>query len=127
MATAKTVLPPNSTLTGGTGGRSGAARAGASQAGEAPEPVTRETFQRLPKAVREWYQSWINVGGKMPTELAARCLVNDFWFCKFSRGGSKGVDGWKAGTQGRVISRRYHADIRGGGMRMILRRGGACE
>jgi hypothetical protein len=55
--------------------------------------VSQETFRRLPLAVREWYGDRFD--GRLPTELAARCLVNDFLYAKYSRGGYRSVDGYK--------------------------------
>jgi hypothetical protein len=58
-------------------------------------PVTPETYRRLPLTVREWYGRRARMGMPMPTELAVRCLINDFLAAKFHCGGHKSVDGYK--------------------------------
>jgi hypothetical protein len=60
-------------------------------------PVTPATFRRLPLAVRQWYGSRQRQGYPPPSELAMRCLVNDFLSVKYRRGGRKSVDGYRAG------------------------------
>ena len=79
------------------------------------DTVTQETFRRLPLVVRNWYASRARMGMPLPTELAVRCLVNDFLATKHQRSGYKSTDGWKikhAGARisaltGRVTTGRY--------------------
>jgi hypothetical protein len=61
------------------------------------EFVTPATFRRLPLAVRQWYRSRRSQGYPMPSELAMRCLINDFLSVKYRRGGRKSVDGYRLG------------------------------
>ncbi len=57
--------------------------------------VSEETFRRLPSHVRRWYAERARQGCRPLTELAARCMVNDFLARGYSHGGWRSVDGWK--------------------------------
>jgi hypothetical protein len=74
------------------------------------EAVSLETFRRLPWLVRAFYAQKLRGGQKPPSELAMRCLINDYLRAGWSSRGSKSVDGWKPskGT-GRAHDTHYAA------------------